>query len=127
MDPLILLLINCIVFALPILFGVFTAKRLNFIHGFLVAIDWYVFVTGFYLLALHFNNTAFFANIVDFFNLYFEYFLSVPLKVANSLVTNLSNSFDWLKNYIDVIYLVVPTIIWLISGFFARLFRKSKS
>ena len=94
MDPLILLLINCIVFALPILFGVFTAKRLNFIHGFLVAIDWYVFVTGFYLLALRFNNTAFFANIVDFFNLYFEYFLSVPLKVANSLVTNLSNSFD---------------------------------
>ena len=111
-------------FAIPILFGAFSAKRLNFIHGLIVGFSWYFIIAGVYLCIGRFSDSQVAHDMLDFFNKYLTYIITIPVAVVSDLVISLGDKIpDEVIENIDIIYMVVPIVIMCITGFISRLFR----
>ena len=116
--------IRLVAFLLPILFGAFSAKRLNFIHGFLVTIAWYLVISGICILVLVYLPDN--QNIVEFINKYLAYVIAIPNLVAAELLTFLDNVSENYYTFIGIAYIIAPVVVVCVSGFLARLFRRKR-
>ena len=116
--------IRLVAFLLPILFGAFSARRLNFIHGFLVTIAWYLVIAGGCILIYIYladNQT-----VIEFINKYLIYIITIPNLVAAELLDLFNEVGENFYTIIGIAYIVVPIVIVCISGFLARMFRRKR-
>ncbi len=114
-------LINFVVFLIPILFGAFAARRLNFIHGTIVTLAWYAIIGGVYLVTVaHGNDVSWLQNVKDFMEKYFAFAMYVPVTIATYVVNSetLQKVEVFAKGapyWAYVFCFVSAIVVWLIS------------
>lgn len=122
MEPLI----RVILFIIPLLCGAFCAKRLNFIHGLLVAIAWFFVIGGAAILItehLPLDNA-----LAEFVSKYLYYIYLVPLTMINDITYLLDGHVpDSFISNISIVYIVVPIVVVIVSSIISRIFRRRKS
>lgn len=118
-----LFVINVITLLIPILFGAFSAKRLNFIHGFIVTICWYAIISGIYFVALRFMDMSVLANIASGIQKYCAYIVSVSVSIYGNCVYYLSNVAPKVCEYLDFLWLGFGIAIMIVSSILAHIIR----
>ena len=114
--------ISILVLIVPIIFGCFTARRFNFIHGIITTLLWYCLIAGVYSVFLCYTNpeASWMVNTFEVLNKYFALAATYPIAVFNNLMAlDVVQSVDFIVEHailIEVISMfVVPFIVWAIS------------
>ena len=114
---------NIITLLIPILFGCFSAKRLNFIHGLIVTVCWYMLISGIYFLCIRMANIEVMFNIGNFLGNYCAYIIYVWGNILSGLATMARDISEQLANYFDIIWLVGSIVLMIISSILAHIIR----
>ncbi len=114
-------LICCICFILPLLFGTFTARRFNFIHGAIVTFAWYTIMAGVYFIFANYaGTTEWMVNAAEWMEKYCHYAYALPLQVSTVVMRHESmQNVEFIAQNETIIQcvclFVIPFIIWLVS------------
>lgn len=113
-------LINFVVFIIPLLFGGFAARRLNFIHGAIVAMAWYCMIGGVYLVTKAYD-AAWLQDLQEGMDKYCSFAYAVPVAVVERFfdakpITEINIfSGDGAKYWSFALCFAIPIVIWLVS------------
>lgn len=115
-------IIALIVFAIPILFGSISARRINFLQGFIVTLCWYFIFAGIYtLFGRIIGDTDFYKTLYE----YMSYAIIVPTTFTNLMLMHLEID-ESIVEYIDIIVTIAPLIFMVLTSIIFRIFRRKK-
>lgn len=113
-------IIALIVFAIPILFGAISARRINFLQGFIVTLCWYFIFAGIYTLFGRFaSDTDFYKKLSE----YMSYAIIVPTTFINMMLIHLEID-ESIVEYIDIIAIIAPLTFMVLTSIIFRIFRR---
>lgn len=113
-------LVSFIVFIIPLLFGGFAARRLNFIHGAIVAMVWYCLIGAVYLVTIAHNDVSWMQTLQEYMDRWFSFAAYVPVFFVQRVVFAAPfQEVEFIANNSEVLcYIscfVIPIIVWIIS------------
>lgn len=144
MDDKLKLLIQVLVFAFPILIGCISAKRFNFLHGFIVVFTMIMVLSGVSLILEKLPQTELtYAEVLTAINLnipseglkgmdslfyqytYYTYYMHVVSAPIYALVVAYLPDITFFVEQPWSVYMA-PIALWLVSRIFAGIFRSRR-
>ncbi len=144
MDDKLKLLLQVLIFAFPILIGCISAKRFNFLHGFIATFTMIMVLAGIsrileilpqtelnyndVLSGVNLNAPA--ENLKGFDNIfyqytYYTYYLQIVALPIYTLVIKYLPDISFLKEQPWSVYMA-PIVLWIVSRIFAGIFRSRR-